>query len=357
MTTNRTPAPAPLAPGEKLGPYEIRRLIHRSAITTVYRAFSSDLNIDVALKTLHFPPEDQDKAIKIQHRFFHEIQASTTLNHPNITHIYDFGQEGRLYFIAMEYVEGTSLRDVLSERRGGLPQDRVLQIFRQVTDALAYAHSKQITHQDIRPGNILLEDTGRPVLGDFGLMRVVSDDEETTAKFSPRAPLYMSPEQAAGNEITARADIYALGILLYEMVTGDVPFKGHSAASILVQHLQQVPRPPSELAVGLDMRIEVAILRALAKNPEDRFASPRSMMESIEREINTQEYDTVNLTREATSDFRQKVEKSRVVRAPAPVDEPPESPMNRRMTTLMIGVIVVVLVIVGVLLVTQIGVG
>lgn len=312
--------PLRLQPGQIWGNhYEIRKLLARGSVTEVYRAFAPALKAEVALKIMTFVPEDEERQARLHERFFEAMRECAALDHPNIGRVLDFGElEGR-YYITMELFEGPTLRDVLSERRDGLPEQRTLHLFGQIADAVAYAHSKGVVHQDIRPGNILLADDGeRPVLIDFGMLGVLSGDEQSTAEYSPRAPLYMSPEQAAGGEVGSQSDVYSLGILLYEMVTGDVPFKGSSAARILVQHLQQDPPLPSDLNVSIDVAVETAIMRALAKKPEDRFDSPLTMLEMIRRTPDPQEFDTVTLHNDSLQEFRQRAATVRRASGPPP---------------------------------------
>ncbi|NPV66085.1 MAG: serine/threonine protein kinase [Anaerolineae bacterium] len=317
-----------LEPGQVWQGYQIQRLLGRGTLTEVYRAFSPALNAAVALKILTFRPTDEDKAAALQQRFFQALPACAALDHPGIARVYDYGQAEQHYYIASQLIEGKTLLDVLSERRSGLPQARALTIFRQVAEAVAYAHSRGVAHQDIRPGNILLAGPETPVVVDFGLLRVATGDAQTTAEFSPRAPLYMSPEQASGAEVTPQADIYSLGILLYEMLTGDVPFRGSTPVQILLQHLQRDPRPPSELVPDLDPRVEAAILRAMAKNPADRFSSPLDMVAALEEPAQNLDYETISLTRQ---DIQQVREHFRQVKSappqPAPrPDSVPEMP-------------------------------
>jgi serine/threonine protein kinase len=354
MTTHRPFGASQLNPGDRVGAYEIRRLLGRGTLSEVYRVYAPDLNTEMALKMLYFLPEDDAEATALRNRFAREMERVSILQHPNIARIYDYGEYNEFYFLIMELLESTSLRDLLSERRGGLPRDRALDIFRQIVDGVAFAHSKGIIHQDIRPGNILLADGGtHPVIVDFGLMRVLTNEGSTTAEFSPRIPLYMSPEQAAGNPVTLRSDIYSLGILLYEMVTGDVPFKGGTAARILVQHLQQMPRPPSELVADLDPRIESAIMQALAKNPEERFASPRDMLEVIDRQVDVKEYDTITLAKEDARAFRQQVQAAKAEAAvPAP-EAGAGTGISRTTIILIAAAVVVVVIVIAVILFSQ----
>ncbi len=352
-----------LEPGQVWQGYQIQRLIGRGSLTEVYRALSPALGAPVALKLLLFKPADEQKAAALQERFFQALPPCAALDHPGIARVYDYGLADRHYYIASRLVEGTVLQDVLSERRSGLPQARALTIFRQVADAVAYAHGRGVVHQDIRPGNILLDGPDTPVVVDFGLLRIATGDAQTTAEFSPRAPLYMSPEQASGAEITPRSDVYSLGILLYEMLTGDVPFRGSTPVQILLQHLQRDPRPPGELVPDLDPRVEAAILRAMAKNPADRFSSPLEMVLAMEEPAPSLDYETITLTdldaREVRERFRQAV-----APPPAPAPRPtaiPELPRleevaNRR-NWVWIGVALAVLAVLAlaVLLILQSG--
>jgi serine/threonine protein kinase len=314
-----------LQPGQIWGNYEIRRLLGRSAVTEVYRAYSPALGHDVALKVLHLISTYSRNPEQIQARFLSVMADCSRLDHPGIARVYHYGKVNERFFVAMQLVEGPTLRDVLSERRGGLPEARALAIFRGVAEAVSSAHSAGVIHQDLRPGNILLAEEDRPVVVDFGMMRLVSDDSQTTAEFSPHAPLYMSPEQATGPTITLHADVYSLGILLYEMVTGDVPFKGGTAAQILVQHVQQAPRPPRELAIGLDSRIDRAILRALEKDPAARFDSVAELLGALKVEPAVESFDTIALSRQETRAFQERVDRAlRLPYASPPQPEPEE---------------------------------
>lgn len=298
----------PLEQGHRIGNYQIRRLIGRGTVAEVYRAFSPHLNTEVALKVLHLDPGDTPEQIAaVQRRFSRELQHLITLQHPHIARVIDFGITNGTYYIVTQLVEGPSLRDMLSERRSGFRHDHALDIFRQVADAVGFAHRRGVLHQGIRPGNILMSDGVRPQLVDFGIARILAEDDMTTARFSPRAPIYMAPEQATGGAITTRTDVYALGVLLYEMITGDVPFKGGTPARILVQHLQEPVRPPSEIDVEIDPRVEDVIMRALEKNLLDRFDSPNEMVDALTVEISDTEYDTINLTPINAKELRQQI--------------------------------------------------
>lgn len=357
--THQPATPAPLEPGSTLAGYQINRLLGRGSAAEVYRASRIETGEEFALKLLHIRASDQTLA---RHRFEREMAVVARLDHPGISHIHEFGGVSPgTYYIVMDLIDGASLRDVLSERRDGLPLPKALDIFQQLAEALTYAHTQGVIHQDVRPSNILLANGVRPILVDFGLVRLLDQDDITTAQFSPRAPLYMSPEQAAGREITPRADIYALGILLYEMTTGDVPFKGGSAARVLVQHLQAAPRPPSELKGDLDSRVEAVILKALSKEPHERYASPLVMLDDLTDAPQADSYDTVTLTRNEAAAFRQELNAARAQyqpqaasSAPPPSAPEPSAPpgLDRRLL-LIGGVVLVVVVVVLAILILQ----
>lgn len=307
MTSKRDTRPTPLfplGPGQWIGGCEIRRLRGRGTTAEVYMAFSPDLNAEVAVKVLH-PPMEEGHEAAVEARFRRQLSKISQLYHPNIARVYDYGVDGGQFYIIMQLVQGPSLRDILSERRGAFPQEQALALFRQLAEAVNYAHTQGVLHEDLRPGNILLADGERPLVTDFGLRRVLGEDDLTTVEISPRAPIYMSPEQAAGRSVSARADIYSLGVVLYEMVAGDVPFRGESATRILVQHMQAVPRPPSELNVEVLPRTEAAILRALAKAPEERFPSALDMIDALVPPPETDDYDTITLAKETGRNLRE----------------------------------------------------
>lgn len=354
-----------------VGRYRIVRLLGRGSRAEVFRAMDDTTGQEVALKLLHTHSDDP----VLVERFQNEMAHIARLEHPNIARVHTSGVHDERLYIVMDLVEGTSLRDVLSERRDGLAFPKALDIFQQVAAAVGYAHTQGVIHLNIRPSNILLASGVQPMLVDFGMSEALEGDSVTTAEFSSRAPIYMSPEQAAGREITPRADVYALGILLYEMTTGDVPFKGNIPARIMVQHLQAEPRPPIELKGDLDPRVNSVILQALAKDPEHRFATAQAMLEALTAEAEADNYDTVNLSRSEAKAFRQELLAARdqLKRAAPPerveepelsADEPdtlatpPREPVKpsieiSKAMLLAVGVALVVIVLVLILLLSQ----
>ena len=271
-----------LKPGTTLGKYEIRGLLGRGGMAEVYRAHNPDLNQDVAIKVLH-PGFSDGEAAK---RFRQEAQAVAALSHPNIIRVFDFDASD-LYFMVMELINGPSLRQLIAHPPGGLSREEALRIFKPLAQAVGYAHQHGIIHRDIKPGNVLMADGSRPVLTDFGLARVMGTDRLSMTGQTSGTPTYMSPEQVAGLAVGPESDIYALGVLLYELLSGDVPFKGDSFVSIALQHMNNPPPPLSEQLIGHDVRIAYVIDKALAKLPEDRFPTTAAMLAALESDADT----------------------------------------------------------------------
>lgn len=294
--------------GQRIGKYTLRQLIGRGRKTEVYRAFHPEFKREVAIK-IFFP--GIDLTTDIAQRFRQETRAIAAVKHPNVIRIFDYGAEGQVFFLVMELVLGTTLRDMLSARPTGLDREDTLRIFSEITSAVASAHDQNIIHGNIKPDNVLIDPTRRPVVSDFSIPLLRQSDPTNADLIANIAPAYLAPEQITGSEIGVSGDIYALGILLYEMVTGDVPFKG-SRESVMSQHLHTAPTPPSQINVGLDPRIEYVILKALNKTPADRYASTRDMLADLEREEEASPYETLNLDRDTAQEVRKR--RSEVVR-------------------------------------------
>lgn len=278
MSTNppANPPSSYLPPKQKLGKYEIRYLIGRGGTAEVYRALNPDLNQDVAIKVLYPFVRDSGAAIN---RFRREAQAVASLSHPNIVHVFDFEANELIIYMVMELIDGPTLREILATYTHGLDRGPTLGVFVPLADAVAYAHEHGVIHRDIKPGNVLLADGTRPVLTDFGLARVAGMTRITATGFTSGTPAYMAPEIALGNDGQVESDIYSLGIILYEMIIGDVPFKSTSVTEVIKQHLHDaVPIPDS---IGLDPQIKRVIMRALEKDPNDRYHSVREMIKDL----------------------------------------------------------------------------
>lgn len=261
----------------RIGSYEIREVLGRGGMGTVYRALDPMVNREVALKVIN--PELSQNNLLMK-RFRNEAIAMARLNHPNIVTLYNFFSEGDLHYMVMEYVTGESLSKIISEERG-LHWERALSIFTQMVEAIVFAHEQGIIHRDIKPSNVLIQPNGTVKITDFGIAKVLGGEELTRAGATLGTSRYMSPEQIRGEPIGISSDIYSLGVTLYEMVTGSVPFPGNSDFEIQRGHLEFLPPPPQQLNPDIPGEVEAAILKSLEKKPRDRFPSARHFLVAL----------------------------------------------------------------------------
>jgi serine/threonine protein kinase len=255
------------------GRYEILDRISEGGMATVFRARRIADGEIVALKVLR---EQFAGDVEFVTRFEREAKAVSELLHPHMVRVYDSGADGAVRFIAMEYVEGENLKEYI-RRHGRLAPERALEIAAQVCDALEYAHAHGIVHRDIKPQNILLTRDGRVKVTDFGIARAISSATITHTGTVLGSVQYLSPEQARGAAVGPSTDIYSLGVVLYEMVTGALPFEGDTPITTALAHVHQPPPPPRTLVPTLPVRVEGIILFALAKSPARRYRSPGEM--------------------------------------------------------------------------------
>jgi len=261
--------------------YEIHRHIARGGMAQVYLARDRSLDRPVAVKEL--VPEFATDPSFVE-RFRREAQSAAKLTHPNIVAVYDWGTQDGTYFIVMEYVDGPSLSQVI-RADGALHPRRAAEIASEVAAALGFAHSQGVVHRDIKPGNVLLTATGQAKVADFGIARAMSSaDEELTQTGSVMGTAtYFSPEQAQGLAVDARADLYSLGVVLYEMVTGRPPFSGDSPLAIAYKHVQDPPPRPSTLVPDVPVGLEAIIMKLLQKQPDNRYASAQDLRTDLNR--------------------------------------------------------------------------
>jgi serine/threonine-protein kinase len=268
------------------GKYRLDAFLSKGGMGAVYRATHVMLNKTVAVKLIN--PELVTSPDVVR-RFQREARAATALSHPNIVSVYDLGQttEGTLY-IAMEFVDGPSLKSVI-ESGGPVPVMRSLTLARQLASALSAAHRQGIIHRDLKPHNVMLARShdGQEVakLVDFGIAKTFDEGTQlTTAGFSPGTPQYMAPEQAEGRAVDARSDLYSFGIILYEMLAGEVPFNATSTAAVLIKQIKEAPMPPSvkNPRVAIPPPVEAIVLRCMAKDPAERFQTADELGSALE---------------------------------------------------------------------------
>lgn len=264
------------------GRYHILETIGGGGMANVYKAHDAILNRKVAVKVLRPQFSDDEEFIR---RFRREAQAATSLSHPNVVNIYDVGEENDIYYIVMEFVEGLTLKQLI-QRRGVLPIEETVHIMLQITSAIAHAHANHIVHRDIKPHNILISKNGEAKVTDFGIARAMTSATITHTNSVMGSVHYLSPEQARGGMVDEKSDIYSLGIVLYEMSTGIVPFSGDTAVSIAIKHLQSPLPSPKSINPALPQSIENIILKATVKDPFHRFKTVSEMEEDLHSSLN-----------------------------------------------------------------------
>src|SRR5437764_11323873 len=258
--------------------YLIVRKLGSGGMADVYLAEDKELGRQVALKLLNERHANDEQFVE---RFRREAQSAAGLNHPNIVSIFDRGYAEGTYYIAMEYLEGRSLKELLV-RNGPTPIPVSIDYARQILGALAFAHRNGVVHRDIKPHNIVVGGDGRLKVTDFGIARSGAS-QMTEAGSIVGTAQYLSPEQARGAPVDPRSDLYSLGIVLYEMLTGLVPFTGDTPVEIAMKHLSEIPEPPSELREEVPHDLDAVVMRALAKEPEQRYGSAEEMDADLAR--------------------------------------------------------------------------
>lgn len=289
------------------GRYELRHLVARGGMAEVYRAHDRLLDRPVALKIL-FPELSIDRSFV--ERFRREAQAAANLSNPHIVPVFDWGEDGSTYFIVMEYVDGRPLSAIL-RGAGPLHPERAAEIAADVAAALSYAHRHGVIHRDVKPGNVLITDEGSVKVTDFGIARAVNTEESLTQTGAVMGTAtYFSPEQAEGRTVDARSDVYSLGIVMFEMVTGRPPFVAESPVAVASMHVRETPPTPRELNPSVPADFESIVLTCLAKSPDGRYATAddlrndllrfrggRSVVASADAAGATQAIAAVNATR------------------------------------------------------------
>ncbi len=269
--------------GTNLGKFRILEALGRGGMAQVYRAYHPQLDRYVAVKVLRSDLVEQDEFLA---RFRREAHAVSGLRHANIVQVFDFDVQDDLYYMVMELLEGDTLRARLNDYRvrgQRMPLPEVARILKDVLAGLAYAHSEGIIHRDIKPANIMLTRKGQAVLTDFGIAQIVGSTQYTVSGALMGTLNYMAPEQGFKGQCDHRSDIYSLGIVLYEMLTGYTPFDADTPLAILMKHLNDPLPLPSQVDPGIPAELETIVLRALAKEPDDRFQSADEMSAALEQ--------------------------------------------------------------------------
>ena len=259
------------------GRYELRGPLGEGGMATLHRAWDRQLEREVAVKSLR---EQYGSDPGFAARFRQEARSAGSLSHPNIVSVYDYGADGDTQFIVMQLVAGRDLASVVAER-GRLPPAEAAHVAAQVASALEAAHRGGIVHRDVKPGNVLLTDEGEAKVTDFGIARAVSEASMTLTGTTLGSVHYFSPEQARGDEVTGASDVYSLGIVLYEMLTGRRPFEGDSAAGVALKRLTDDPPPPTVYDSTLPPGLVSIVMRAMDRDPARRFASAGAMAEAL----------------------------------------------------------------------------
>jgi serine/threonine protein kinase len=259
--------------------YEVIEKIGAGGMAIVYKAKDLLLNRVVTIKVLRDQFVTDDDFIR---RFRREAQSAASLSHPNIVSIYDVGKDGDLEYIVMEYIEGRNLKEIIREY-APLNTEQTLHLARQLGEALSHAHEHSIIHRDIKPQNILITEDGRAKVTDFGIARAVSSATVTHTGDIVGSVHYLSPEQAKGVLSNEQSDIYSLGIIIYELLTGKVPYDGETPIAIALKHLQEQPIPPCKLNPRIEPELEAVVMKAISKSPDTRYSSVSELLEDIQK--------------------------------------------------------------------------
>src|SRR5437763_3728157 len=262
--------------GRKLGKYHVVETRGRGGMGTVYKAIDETLDREVAIKILN--PDLMDA--ETVRRFRHEAVTLAKLNHPRIAHVYELTRDGDSILMVMEYIRGETF-EKLSTRSGPMPLDRAIVLCSQVLEALHHAHSVGVVHRDLKPANLMLATNGIVKVMDFGIARVVGTEHMTNDGFMMGTPAYMAPEQVRGQEVDARTDVYAMAVVLYRLVTAQLPFKADTAVAMIQSQLNDPPTPSRRYRADLPEWLDKVLTCALAKSPADRYQTADQLREAL----------------------------------------------------------------------------
>jgi serine/threonine protein kinase/ligand-binding sensor domain-containing protein len=268
--------------GKRLGAYQLIEQIGQGGMATIYRAYQPSMDRYVAVKILpsHFTQDETFVA-----RFTQEARTLARLEHPHILPVHDYGEQEGITYLVMRYVEAGTLKDLVAQH-GPLELTQAARIFGQIGRALGYAHSQGVVHRDIKPSNVLIDERGDAFLTDFGIAKLVAGTAQFTSTGAiVGTPAYMSPEQGLAEQVDHRSDIYSLGVVLYEMVTGRVPFEAETPLAVLLKHVNDPLPPPRQIKQDLPESVQRVILKAMAKSPEDRFHKAEEMVDALHKAV------------------------------------------------------------------------
>src|SRR5688500_3840438 len=259
------------------GRHRVLDRLGSGGMADVYCAEDTQLGRNVAVKLLYRRFAEDSEFVE---RFRREASAAAGLQHPNIVGVFDRGEWDGTYYIAMEFLEGHTLKQLVREH-GPMPPDLAIDIVTQILRAARFAHKRGVVHRDIKPHNVILDSEGRAKVTDFGIARAGASDMTETGSIMGTAQ-YLSPEQAQGDPVSPRSDLYSIGVLLYELLTGRVPFDAESPVTIALKQVTEAPVPPSELEPGISPALESVVLRAMEKDPANRFADAGDFIAALE---------------------------------------------------------------------------
>ena len=302
--------------------YEILELVGTGGMAKVYKARCHRLNRLVAIKILR---EDLSQDAEFRRRFHDESQAVAMLSHPNIVAVYDVSRSSELEYIVMELIDGITLKQYMQKKGNKLNWREALHFIIQITKALGHAHSRGIIHRDIKPHNIMVLRDGSVKVADFGIARVASGGHSTLTQEALGSVHYISPEQARGSHIDSRSDLYSAGVVLYEMITGRLPFEGDTPVSVAIQHINSIPLSPRELDTTIPEALEVITMKAMAPNPDDRYLSADEMLSDLEEfrknpninfDYNSAEFDPEEVPENEYTQIRPVHQSGRMIQEP-----------------------------------------